>query len=224
MRFRAAAVLALLSAFAPLAAAAPADPTLASDEAKIAYAVGLTIWKNLEPLALTPEEIAVVQRALADAAAGREPAIDYAAWAPKIKELSQARAAERVEREKARGRVYLERAATEPGAVRTDSGMVYRELVAGSGRNPKASSTVEVHYRGTLVDGTPFDSSYDRGKPIRFGLGQVVECWSEGLQRMKPGGRAVLVCPSDLAYGDGGRPSIPGGATLVFEVELLSFD
>jgi FKBP-type peptidyl-prolyl cis-trans isomerase FkpA len=215
---------AALLATTPFTAAASAEPDLASEEAKIAYAVGLTIWKNLEPLALTPEEVAVVQRALADAAAGREPAVDYATYAPKIKELSLARAAARSESEKARGRAYLERVAAEPGAVETDSGMVYRELAAGSGRSPRASSTVEVHYRGTLVDGTPFDSSYDRGEPIKFGLSQVIKCWTEGLQRMKPGGKAQLVCPPELAYGDAGRPGIPGGATLVFEIELLSFD
>jgi len=224
MRFRSLLAVFLL-ATTPLAAVQkPADPPLASEEAKIAYAVGWTIWRNLEPLALTPEEVAIVQRALADAAAGRPAAVDYATYGPKIQELSAARAAQRTEREKARGRDYLERASGQPGAVKTDSGMVFRELVAGNGKNPKASSTVKVHYRGTLIDGTQFDSSYDRGEPIEFGIGQVVKCWTEGLQLMKPGGKAQLVCPPELAYGDRGRPGIPGGATLVFEVELLSFD
>jgi FKBP-type peptidyl-prolyl cis-trans isomerase FkpA len=98
--------------------------------------------------------------------------------------------------------------------------MVYRELVAGTGAQPKAEDTVSVHYRGTLVDGTEFDTSYD-GEPATFPLGRVVRCWTEGLQRMRAGGKSKLVCPSALAYGDRGRPGIPPGATLVFEVELL---
>jgi FKBP-type peptidyl-prolyl cis-trans isomerase FkpA len=80
---------------------------------------------------------------------------------------------------------------------------------------------VKVHYRGTLVNGNEFDSSYSRNQPAEFGLGQVVPCWTEGVQKMKAGEKARLVCPSDLAYGDSGRPGIPGGATLIFEIELL---
>ena len=117
---------------------------------------------------------------------------------------------------------YLEKAAAEPGAVKTASGLIYTELRAGSGASPKASDTVTVHYRGTLVDGTEFDSSYARNEPAQFPLNRVIRCWTEGVQRMKVGGKSRLVCPSSIAYGDGGRPPIiPGGATLIFEVELL---
>ena len=120
------------------------------------------------------------------------------------------------------GGAYLDKAAAQPGAIRTASGLVYRELRSGSGGSPKASDMVTVNYRGTLVDGTEFDSSYKRNEPAQFPLSQVIPCWTEGVQRMKVGGKSKLVCPSDLAYGDQGRPSIPGGATLVFEIELLS--
>jgi FKBP-type peptidyl-prolyl cis-trans isomerase FkpA len=100
--------------------------------------------------------------------------------------------------------------------------MVYIPVAAGTGASPKATDTVNVHYHGTLRDGSVFDSSVDRGEPISFPLNGVIPCWTEGLQKMKVGGKAKLVCPSDIAYGDGGRPpQIPGGATLVFEVELL---
>ena len=117
---------------------------------------------------------------------------------------------------------YLEKAASMPGAVKTASGLVYRELTAGTGASPRATDEVTVHYRGTTVDGVEFDSSYKRNEPAKFPLNQVIPCWTEGLQKMKVGGKSQLVCPSDIAYGDrGSPPAIPGGATLVFEVELL---
>jgi FKBP-type peptidyl-prolyl cis-trans isomerase FkpA len=117
---------------------------------------------------------------------------------------------------------YLERAASMPGAVRTSSGLVYHELRAGTGASPKPTDEVTVHYRGTSVDGVEFDSSYKRNEPAKFPLNQVIPCWTEGVQKMKVGGKSQLVCPSNIAYGDrGSPPEIPGGATLVFEVELL---
>jgi FKBP-type peptidyl-prolyl cis-trans isomerase FkpA len=113
---------------------------------------------------------------------------------------------------------YLEKAAAAPGAVRTPSGLVYRELRAGTGTSPAATDTVKVNYRGTLVDGKKFDSN----DGIKFPLNQVIPCWTEGVQKMKVGGKSELVCPSTIAYGANGMPpDIPGGATLVFEIELL---
>jgi FKBP-type peptidyl-prolyl cis-trans isomerase FkpA len=117
---------------------------------------------------------------------------------------------------------YLEKAAAEPGAVKTSSGLIYRELRAGSGSSPKATDVVTVNYRGTLVDGTEFDSSYKRNEPASFPLNAVIPCWTEGLQRMKEGGKAQLVCPANIGYAERGSPPvIPPGATLIFEVELL---
>ena len=109
-----------------------------------------------------------------------------------------------------------------PGAVRTASGLVYRDLRVGTGASPAATDMVKVQYRGTLVNGTEFDSSYKRNEPATFPLNQVIPCWTEGVQKMKVGGKAQLVCPSSIAYGDrGAPPDIPGGATLIFEIELL---
>jgi FKBP-type peptidyl-prolyl cis-trans isomerase FkpA len=117
---------------------------------------------------------------------------------------------------------YLDKAAKEPGAVKTSSGLIYRELRPGTGASPKATDTVKVNYRGTLTDGTEFDSSYKRNEPISFPLNHVIPCWTEGLQKMKVGGKSQLVCPAAIAYREeGSPPAIPGGATLVFEVELL---
>ncbi len=113
-------------------------------------------------------------------------------------------------------------AAKEPGAEVAASGLVYRSLKEGNGGSPQASDTVRVHYRGTLPDGKEFDSSYSRGQPAEFPLNRVIPCWTEGLQKMKTGGKAKLTCPPEIAYGSRGAAGvIPPGATLHFEVELL---
>jgi FKBP-type peptidyl-prolyl cis-trans isomerase FkpA len=120
------------------------------------------------------------------------------------------------------GEAVLKKAAAEAGAVVTDSGLVYRSLKDGNGASPGASDTVKVHYRGTFPDGKEFDSSYTRGQPIEFPLNRVIKCWTEGVQRMKIGGKAKLTCPSAIAYGERGAGGvIPPNATLMFDVELL---
>ena len=116
-------------------------------------------------------------------------------------------------------------AAKEPGASVSSSGLVYRSLKDGNGTSPKASDKVRVHYRGTFPDGREFDSSYKRGQPISFPLNGVIPCWTEGVQRMKVGGKAKLTCPPQIAYGARGAGGvIPPNATLVFEVELLGIE
>jgi FKBP-type peptidyl-prolyl cis-trans isomerase FkpA len=116
----------------------------------------------------------------------------------------------------------IDKAAKEKGAVKTASGMVYRSIKNGSGKSPSASSTVEVNYRGTLTNGKEFDSSYKRKQSIKFPLSGVIPCWTEGVQKMKVGGKARLVCPPELAYGArGAGQDVPPNATLIFEVELL---
>jgi FKBP-type peptidyl-prolyl cis-trans isomerase FkpA len=118
--------------------------------------------------------------------------------------------------------VFLDKAAAEPGAIRTASGLVYRELTPGTGPSPAATDMVTVNYRGTLIDGTEFDSSYKRNEPATFPLNGVIACWTEGVQKMKVGGKSKLVCPASIAYGEqGSPPDIPPGATLAFEIELL---
>ncbi len=119
----------------------------------------------------------------------------------------------------------LTKAAQEPGAATTPSGLVYRSLKDGTGPSPQATDTVRVHYRGTFPDGREFDSSYKRGKPASFPLNRVIKCWTEGVQRIKVGGKAKLTCPAAIAYGERGAGSdIPPGATLQFEVELLGIE
>mgnify|MGYP002149287979 CR=1 FL=1 len=114
-------------------------------------------------------------------------------------------------------------AAAEAGAVVTPSGLVYRALKEGSGASPTAADTVRVHYRGTLTNGKEFDSSYARNQPAEFPLNRVIPCWTEGVAKMKVGGKAKLTCPAPIAYGarGAGNGLIPPNATLTFEVELL---
>jgi len=112
--------------------------------------------------------------------------------------------------------------ASAAAAVTTASGLVYRVVKEGSGPSPSATDTVKVHYRGTFPDGKEFDSSYKRGEAIEFPLNRVIKCWTEGVQRMKVGGKALLTCPPDIAYGERGAGGvIPPNATLQFEVELV---
>lgn len=122
----------------------------------------------------------------------------------------------------AEGQKFLEENAKKEGVQTTPSGLQYRVIEEGHGTKPKASETVKVHYRGTLIDGTEFDSSYKRGQPISFALNQVIAGWTEGLQLMKTGAKHELYIPYNLAYGERGAGGvIPPYATLIFEVELL---
>ena len=118
---------------------------------------------------------------------------------------------------------FLASAAAAKGAVLSESGLVYLSLKDGQGPSPAALDTVRVHYRGTLTDGKEFDSSYSRGQPATFPLNRVIKCWTEGVQKMKVGGKARLTCPASIAYGERGTPGgpIPPNAVLQFEVELL---
>jgi FKBP-type peptidyl-prolyl cis-trans isomerase len=209
--------LTLLVALAPAAAL-----ELKTEEQKTLYALGLSLARNLEVFRLTPAELEAVQAGIADTVLKQAKQVELSQYAAKLTELQRQRAAVAAEDEKKAGEAFVAKTAGEKGAKKTDSGLVYVELKAGTGESPKASDKVKVHYTGTLTDGTKFDSSVDRGQPAQFGLNGVIKCWTEGLQMMKVGGKSKLVCPSAIAYGDSGRPpQIKGGATLVFEVELL---
>ncbi len=194
-----------------------------SEDDKVIYAFGAMLGTRFaEPLQLTPGEIEMLKKGITDTASGGKPAFPVEEYGPKLDALVKARAAARAGGEKAKAQAFRDQAAQEQGAVKTPSGLVYKSLKAGSGKSPSATDTVSVHYHGTLTDGKVFDSSVERGQPAEFPLNGVIPCWTEGVQRMKVGEKAKLVCPSDIAYGDSGRPpTIPPGATLVFEVELL---
>ena len=136
----------------------------------------------------------------------------------------QSKAGEKIEAEKAAGKAFLEENKKRPEVTETASGLQYEVLTEGTGEKPKASSKVTTHYTGSTLDGKVFDSSVRRGQPLSFGLNQVIPGWTEGLQLMPVGSKYKFYIPSNLAYGDrGAGADIPGGATLVFEVELLDF-
>ena len=201
----------------PSAAAGPQ-----TEDEKTMYALGAILGKNVAGFKLTPAEIERVKEGLADACSGKTLAVPLETYGPKVQQLAQARAMAGAQAEDAQSDAFRLKAASQPGAVKTPSGLVFRTLTPGKGQSPTATGIVRVHYEGTLTNGTVFDSSRQRGEPVEFPLNQVIPCWTEGLQRMKVGERAQLVCPASIAYGPQGRPpTIPGGATLVFDVELL---
>jgi len=195
---------------------------LKSDEEKTLYAMGVMLASNVKSMNLTPDQVALVNRGLSDSATGKKTLVDPQSMAQQIQDFVRARAAAGAMAEKKKSEDFLAQAAKQPGAVKADTGFIYQSIKPGTGESPKATDTVKVHYTGSLIDGTVFDSSVQRGQPAEFPLNSVIPCWSQGLQKMKVGEKGKLICPSDLAYGDQGRaPKIPGGATLVFEVELL---
>lgn len=218
------ALLALLLSAGPARAfpsASAAAPALDTEEQKTIYAIGLSIAQSLESFSLTPADIELVKAGLVDGSRGAAR-VDLNEYRGKLQVLAQERAAAGAAAEREASKGFLERMAKEKGAERTGSGLIFIPVKKGSGASPKAEDTVTVHYHGTLRDGTVFDSSVERGEPASFPLNRVIPCWTEGVQKLKVGGKAKLVCPSEIAYGDrGAPPRIMPGATLTFEVELL---
>ena len=185
------------------------------------YALGLALSRNLQPFNLSDQEFAQVKEGLEDGVFEREPRVEVGEYAQRIQELAQTRGQAAAAENRQASEQFLADAAAEAGARQTDSGLVFQSIEEGTGPSPSPDSVVLVDYEGSLLDGTVFDSSYERGEPVRFPLDQVIPCWSEGAQLMKVGGKAKFICPPDLAYGDRQAGQIPPGSTLIFEVELL---
>ncbi len=220
MRIVTTVVVTLLLGTAYHATAGAADPS--TDEQKTFYALGLIISQSLTPFALSESELDLVRAGMTDGVLKKTPKVDLPTYGPKVNQVQQTRAAAQAETEKKAGAAFLTKAAAEPGAKKTESGAIITTLKEGKGEQPKATDTVKVHYHGTLIDGTVFDSSVKRGEPATFPLNQVIKCWTEALPLVKVGGKSKVVCPSAIAYGDrGSPPTIKPGATLIFEVELL---
>jgi FKBP-type peptidyl-prolyl cis-trans isomerase len=203
--------------------ASATDPAPLTDAvSKTSYALGYQIGRDVRGVEIRPE--AVVQ-GLQDGAAGTKPKLTSEEIAALMQKLQQdadtARAKRQVEHLKeaaAAGTAYLAENAKKPGVTTTASGLQYKVITPGTGKKPTASDTVTVHYRGTLVDGAEFDSSYSRGQPATFPLNGVIAGWTEGVQLMQEGGKSQLVIPPALAYGDKGELA---GQVLIFEIELI---
>lgn len=210
------------------AACAPGDAPLDTDDQKASYGIGYNIGTQLAP-GEGLLDVGAFMRGVEDALVEADPALDPAELQQLVREFS-GRVDERIqaqrtadgEANRAEGAAYLEENGARPEVTITESGLQYEVIAAGEGARPGPSDQVRVHYRGTLVDGTEFDSSYSRGEPSVFGVGGVIPGFSEGLQLMETGSTYRFVIPSDIAYGPRGAGSDIGpDATLIFEVELL---
>ncbi|MEQ9010267.1 FKBP-type peptidyl-prolyl cis-trans isomerase [Algiphilus sp.] len=204
------------------------EASLDSESAKFSYAVGVDLGNSLQAVK-DDVDLAALERGIQEAFAGEELALDEAerteiknAVAQRLQQERAEEQAKAGEEAAAKGEAYQEENAARDGVEVTDSGLQFESLEQGKGASPTAEDTVTVHYRGELIDGTEFDSSYQRGEPATFPLGNVIPGWTEALQKMQEGGKARLVIPPDLAYGEQGAGNRIGpNETLVFEVELI---
>jgi len=221
MRFVVSCLVAVLCLGTTAAFAAAPEPT--TDEEKTLYALGLAINQSLGNFTLSEAEFEIVKSGITDGFHKKPSKVDLQAYGVKISQLQQARALVIAEGEKKAGAAFLAKAATEPGAKKTESGAILITIKEGSGAIPKVTDMVKMHYLGTLIDGTVFDGSAKQGgEAAMIRVNEMSKCWVEGMQQMKVGSKSKLVCPSSLAYRDKGLPPlIKPGATLVFEIELL---
>lgn len=195
---------------------------------KISYIIGYEQGMNLKTMTeQTGEELdlEVFNKAIADAFNGKESALtdeQVQAVGKAYEERKVKEAADKATKNKAEGDKFLAENKTKEGVKTTASGLQYKVITEGTGKSPKATDTVIVHYEGKLINGKVFDSSYERGMPAQFAVNEVIKGWTEGLQLMKEGGKYEFYIPSELAYGEAGNPMIEPNSVLTFTVELLS--
>lgn len=210
-------------------APAAASAALKDTKQKASYGLGLSLGRNFKSQSIDVD-VDLVVRGLRDGLAGAKPALTDAEIEQALQAFQQELMGKQAERAKAEGAAnkkageeFLKANAAKPGVVTLPSGLQYKVLKEGAGATPKATDTVTTHYKGTLLDGTEFDSSYERGEPASFPVGGVIKGWTEALQKMKVGSKWQLFIPASLAYGSTPPPGapIPPDATLLFEVELL---
>jgi len=210
-----------------MALVACGKPDVTSPKGKASYAIGYQVGRAMKAQGIEID-VATLSAAINETIAGKELRMNEAEMREAIQALSAQKGAGGGDPAVAaanttKGKEYLDANKAKPGVQVTASGLQYKVINAGSGASPKVTSTVKVHYRGTLIDGTEFDSSYKRGQPAEFGVGQVIKGWTEALQLMKKGAKYQLTIPSELAYGPRDSGTIPANSVLNFEVELLDF-
>lgn len=189
---------------------------------KISYALGLGIGQQIKSMNIENFQLDDFARSIADVMEGRETALSSREAQALLQDYFSRKQKQEAQEHIARGKAYLDANAQKPGVTVTKSGLQYEVLQEGTGRSPKATDTVRCHYEGRLLDGTVFDSSYQRGEPANFGLNQVIPGWTEGVQLMKEGAKFRFTIPYLLAYGEqGAGSSIPPFSTLIFDVELI---
>ena len=224
-------VLSLIIIFSGYTFAQSKKINLKNNADSISYLIGADISHNLKnnSINVIPD---ILFKGFLDAIEGKDTLVInkakkdelLARWQMEMMKKQQAESSKKAEENKKAGEKFLELNKNVSGVKVLPSGLQYKVLKEGSGPHPKATDKVKVHYHGTLIDGTVFDSSVERGQPISFGLNQVIKGWTEGLQLMQPGAKYIFYIPSDLAYGDREMGKIPAGSTLIFEVELFEIE
>lgn len=198
-----------------------AAPT--TDKEKISYAIGQQIGSQMKTQGVDID-MATFSRSIESAILGKPSELtpeQINAAMMTLRDTAMAKMKKDADENAGKGKAYLEENKKKPGVKVTASGLQYKVVKEGAGVQPKASDKVKVHYKGTLIDGTEFDSSYKRNQPAEFPLQGVIKGWTEGIPLMKTGSTYTFYIPAELAYGAQGRPSIPGNSVLVFDVELL---
>jgi FKBP-type peptidyl-prolyl cis-trans isomerase FkpA len=210
----------------PAAHAGAAKPgTSDAEQDKALYALGVLLSRNLETFQLSEAEFNHVKAGIVDGFHKKPEAASADTLLPQIQALQRTRVAALSQHQKDLGQAYLDKAASAPGATKTASGLLYIAVSPGNGATPTRTDRVKVNYEGRLIDGTVFDSSAQHGQAATLQVGSIIPCWTEALQLMKVGGKSHIICPATLAYGDrGAPPKIMPGATLEFDIELVSIE
>jgi FKBP-type peptidyl-prolyl cis-trans isomerase len=213
----------ILVIVAALTATSGFTQALKTHKDSVSYALGVSMAESLKKSGMTEIDEAIFNRAVSEHLKGKAT-MDAMAADKLYKEESKKQNDLKAEASKKAGETYLKTNAGKPGVKTTASGLQYKTTVEGTGMAPDANDKVTVHYHGTLIDGTVFDSSVDRGQPATFGLNQVITGWTEGLQLMKEGGKTTFYIPSNLAYGARAQGKIAANSTLIFDVELIKVE
>lgn len=218
------AIIAMSLSVPAFAQTAVETKTEMTESQKAMYFLGTAFFQQVKMFEFTSEERDYIKKGFTDAVDGTPENLDMAKYNSEVQKILNGKYEKMVSKEKEKGKAFLEKVKKENKKLKPQtlkSGVLYVETKKGKGASPKETDVVKVNYHGTFDNGKVFDSTKDRNQPAEFPLNGVIPCWTQGVQKMKVGGTAILVCPPDMAYGERGAGPIPGGATLKFEVELL---